>query len=189
MTDKEVINYNGKNYTRYPNSKRRHLREYYWHHGNWKKTPVSLHAQIWIDNYGDIPSGYIIHHKDGNPRNNALSNLECITGKEHVAKHYADKEWARKMHEALSKGALNRELRECTCKNCGCIFKTRHVTSAQFCSNNCGQQWRKKNGYPTKTYEKVCKKCHQEFRTSKWHRQVCYECYKERNDTVYPGKR
>jgi hypothetical protein len=45
------------------------------------------HIQIWKDNKGEIPKGYIIHHKDGNPKNNNIDNLECLSPKEHGKRH------------------------------------------------------------------------------------------------------
>lgn len=45
---------------------------------------------------GEIPRGYAVHHIDGNKQNNAVTNLEIITVKEHARKtmeqnpHYID---------------------------------------------------------------------------------------------------
>ena len=41
------------------------------------------HRYIWEQNYGTIPNGNIIHHKDGNKLNNDIENLECMTIGEH----------------------------------------------------------------------------------------------------------
>jgi len=183
MKEKRVIVYNGKNYTKYGDSK------YYWHHGKWKEPPVSLHVQIWKDNYGEIPKGYIIHHKDGNADNNGLSNLECITEKEHKARHYADMEWSGRTRRALSKGQLSRPMIKYICKNCGKEFESRRAYKVNFCSNSCGQRWRVEHPISTKIYEKECPKCGQIFETTKWHRRLCYECYKERSDIKRPGRR
>ena len=37
--------------------------------------------------YGDIPDGFDIHHKDSNPCNNAPSNLEALSRKDHAMRH------------------------------------------------------------------------------------------------------
>jgi hypothetical protein len=42
-----------------------------------------IHRKVWIENNGEIPKGYIIHHKDGNKYHNDLDNLELLTYKEH----------------------------------------------------------------------------------------------------------
>lgn len=189
MSEKETIMYKGKNYTRYPESPKKHLREYYWHHGKWKEPPVSLHVQIWKDTYGDIPNGYVIHHIDGNPDNNNIDNLECVSQKEHMAKHYSDKEWSGAIRIALSEGQLRRPMLKYVCKNCNKEFESRRSHNVLFCSDKCGQQWRTKNGTSKSSYEKVCKKCQKRFKTTKWHRKLCYDCYKERSDVSYSGKK
>lgn len=176
-----VVVYNGKRYAKYDGS------NYYWHHGKWKESPVSLHVQIWKDNYGEIPKGRIIHHKDGNPENNTLSNLECITEKEHKAIHYADKEWSARTRKSLSSGQLKRPLIEYTCKKCGRKFKSRRSYNVFFCSDKCGKRWRLEHNKSVKEYNKKCKKCGALFKTTKWHRKLCYDCYKERSDATHSG--
>lgn len=42
-----------------------------------------LHRDVWSSAFGPIPDGHHIHHRDANPKNNALSNLECIEAREH----------------------------------------------------------------------------------------------------------
>ena len=85
--ERETIVYRGKKYHRYPKSKRRQLRVYFWRHDKWKAPPFALHRQIWIDNFGEIPKGMSIHHKDGNSLNNELSNLILLTKSTHASKH------------------------------------------------------------------------------------------------------
>jgi len=54
---------------------RRRLRVKFWHH------------VVWEQAHGQIPKGCVIHHKDGNPLNNDLANLECLTNAEHTRHH------------------------------------------------------------------------------------------------------
>ena len=42
---------------------------------------------IYIKKYGKIPNGCLIHHIDGNMKNNDISNLEMMTRPEHVRIH------------------------------------------------------------------------------------------------------
>ena len=51
---------------------------------------VNSHTYIWEQAHGPVPDGYVIHHRDGNKRNNRLANLEAITHAEH-ARHHNDK--------------------------------------------------------------------------------------------------
>jgi hypothetical protein len=48
-----------------------------------QKRYIKEHHKVWIEFYGKIPKGYIIHHKDGNKENNNINNLECMLKKEH----------------------------------------------------------------------------------------------------------
>lgn len=48
--------------------------------GHWKK----YHHYIWEKHHNKkIPEGYCVHHKDGNPLNNEIENLELMTIKKH----------------------------------------------------------------------------------------------------------
>lgn len=46
-----------------------------------------LHRVIAELNYGDIPQGYHIHHRDGNRQNNEPYNLEVLSPREHKQRH------------------------------------------------------------------------------------------------------
>lgn len=50
------------------------------------------HRKIWIKAFGEIPKdkfgrSYHIHHIDGNPNNNDLSNLSCVSAQKHYEIH------------------------------------------------------------------------------------------------------
>ncbi len=45
------------------------------------------HRHVWEEANGPIPDGYVIHHRDGNPLNNDLGNLACLTVGEHTQLH------------------------------------------------------------------------------------------------------
>lgn len=52
------------------------------------KTTISYPRYLYEQLTGnEIPSGYDIHHKDKNPLNNDLSNLEVIEKKKHSSAH------------------------------------------------------------------------------------------------------
>ena len=46
-----------------------------------------VHRIVYEAFVGEIPDGYDIHHKDGNPINNMLSNLESVQHSGHISKH------------------------------------------------------------------------------------------------------
>ena len=45
------------------------------------------HRIVWESNFGTIPDGFQIHHKDGNKLNNNINNLELIKRGEHQKIH------------------------------------------------------------------------------------------------------
>lgn len=53
---------------------------------------IMVHRLVWIENKGEILEGYIIHHKDGNKKNNNIDNLECISRREHTIIHNKNQE-------------------------------------------------------------------------------------------------
>ena len=56
-----------------------------WIHGPDGDEPI--YKYLYKKYIGEIPEGYVIHHKDGNHNNNCLYNLECISRAEHLLKH------------------------------------------------------------------------------------------------------
>ena len=56
------------------------------------------YRKIYEQHYGKIPKdengrSYQIHHIDGNRENNDISNLKCVSIKEHYDIHYSQKDW------------------------------------------------------------------------------------------------
>jgi len=50
---------------------------------NGKRQSCPEHIRIWLLEYGEIPSGNIIHHINGNKHDNRIDNLECINRSKH----------------------------------------------------------------------------------------------------------
>lgn len=62
---------------------------------NNKRKSIFFHRLVYKLFCGDIPKGMHIHHKDKNPLNNSLANLELKEAKQHLREHsqkYFDKE-------------------------------------------------------------------------------------------------
>ena len=49
---------------------------------------IDEHVYVWEQNFGPIPKGYVVHHKDENKKNNNIDNLEIMTRSEHTKMHY-----------------------------------------------------------------------------------------------------
>lgn len=98
---KQTVEYDGLIWHRYPNSTRRTDREYFVR-GN-----RMLHRYIWEKFNGKIPKGCHIHHIDGNCSNNDISNLKCVTIKQHISQeHKLTIEQLQKCRQNLQQNAL-----------------------------------------------------------------------------------
>lgn len=49
-----------------------------------KRRWFRVHRLVWEAFYGPVPDGYEINHKDTNPRNNRLENLNLLTRSENI---------------------------------------------------------------------------------------------------------
>lgn len=128
-----------------------------------------LHVAIYETISGQVvPKGLIVHHKDGNPLNNAFENFDLKTASQHTKRHpirnidlrkqnmnNARKIWntSPEGKECHRKLALQNSLTKCNlprfqrkCEVCGLIFKGTQITS-RYCSKKCrwkAQRTRKK---------------------------------------------
>jgi len=187
----ETIYFNGTAYRRYPNAKHGTARDYFTSHiSDWKKkNRTSLHRDIWVYHNGEIPEGFQIHHTDGNPLNNDISNLECLSKDAHLSRHaemlgMSVKEYrkhirkkvdawnktpeAKKVKSKQAKGIWkHRQPTEMTCAFCKKVFKKHSTRSLKnpYCSQNCT----KKAGFFCGTYALTasCVVCKKEFKHMK----------------------
>lgn len=190
---KESIYFQGRKYTRYPDSEIRTDRVYYSAGGIRHKR---LHVAIWEAAHGPVPEGWTIHHKDRNPLNNALENLECLTVPEHRAADAAlgayrtpavlanlariqpltvawhstpegiqwHKEHGKKSWEA-------RPVDTHVCAYCGKEYETRSRHGREkFCSRNCTTKARKASHVDDE--ERICLECGAAFMIDKYSRTV-----------------
>lgn len=82
---------------------------------------VSYHRWVWEQAHGPIPPGMIVHHVDGDRRNNDLGNLRLMTHAEHARLHN------------------DRHPRAKVCAACGAAFTPAPTkrASAKTCSRDC----------------------------------------------------
>ena len=140
---KTIIKYKGKNYHRYPEAKQLSRRNYYYN-GEF------LHRQIYKDNFGEIPKGFHIHHKDHDVFNNKPNNLQVISNSEHGKLHWREKEPVEK-----------------NCIQCNNIFNDmNNRESNRYCSNKCKSKFRRDSGVDNE--DRFCKKCQKTFSTNKY---------------------
>lgn len=69
------------------------------------------HILVWEKHHGrKLPAGWVVHHKDGNPLNNDISNLEAMPHAEHNSIHRLG---IMKSHIVTPGGSTGKECREC----------------------------------------------------------------------------
>ena len=174
-----VVTYKGIEYKRYPNGKHAN---YYCH--KWKENgkyhSVLLHHAIWEEHNGKIPDGYVIHHRDKNPFNNDIENLQLVTPSEHALLHqekldllkrsvsttakYSKENWQERREKAMAR--LQSEKR--ICGWCGNEYTATNVHQ-RFCSKLCHHRWQYRA--PENNIEMVCKCCGKTFLGNKYLKQ------------------
>ena len=199
--NRETIIYRGQKYHRYPEAKTRQHRVYYWKHDKNKKAPIALHRQIWIDNFGEIPKGFVIHHKSHNPLDNSIENLEKKSFSKHAKDHMSTPERKKLSSETAKKqgtrlyeaGAVWRKTKEgiefnrknvvgslqfkepkfFICRVCKKEFKST-IRNAVFCSAKCSNWYSNhKGGNFVYGKEIICPICGTIFIADKNHRKYC----------------
>lgn len=189
MTNVETTEYKGRVFRRYPDAKRRSDRVYF--KCTIKHKPTFLHRLVYEDNFGKIPKGMHVHHKDGNEGNNSPDNLELLTPKQHINEHMDDEraEWcksnldknARPKASEWHKDPQNREHHarigamayqsflpeDKACLQCNTIFTPKKIGNQdKFCSNKCKSAARRQSGIDN--IKKHCEHCGAEFISDKY---------------------
>jgi len=158
---REETTYKGRVYYRYPKAKASNHRKYFRRAAGKKGcTPISLHREVWEEHNGSIPEGFHVHHKNEDPSDNDIGNLECVDKKAHMERHrgrnFSEEnlanlsqgrekalEWRRspegkawyKKHGEYLRGKF-RKRSIIACSACGKTFYPKEKTS-KFCSREC----------------------------------------------------
>lgn len=154
-----------------------------------------LHRAVWERNNGDIPSGYHIHHKDGDRSNNQLQNLELIYGKNHIQRHSSEPdragisresiriarlsaskwhssdkglEWHKYHYKKNCEKALKATFKS-NCFYCKSEFDAK-INGNIFCSNKCRAAHRRLLGVDN--IKRSCIACGKEFTSNKYKKQL-----------------
>lgn len=93
-----------------------------------------LHRKAWAGAFGAIPKGCHIHHRDDDPSNNLLSNLECISAKQHLSET-----WERHRERRAVKGHFTEQAKDAA--------RDWHQSEA-------GRLWHSRNAKRTKSWTK-----------------------------------
>ncbi|HXI14811.1 MAG TPA: HNH endonuclease signature motif containing protein [Chloroflexota bacterium] len=195
----EIISFNGITFRRYPDSKNGSDRVYFTSHAGHRRRGVGrLHEEIWKAANGPIPPEHHIHHRDHNPLNNELDNLDCLPAAEHRALHGNERrgksepwhkdalararakaaEWhasdaGRAWHSEHGKRTWQgRQPHARICDQCAREFQCITLRdSDRFCSNVCRSQWRRASGVDDE--DRICAACGTVFRINRYYKARC----------------
>jgi len=87
-----------------------------------------LHQRVWKLAYGDIPPGHVIHHKVADLGTVDAADLECLTPREHNARH------VEQLRKNMRVAQLNQRKVPLTCKRCGTAYLGQR---GWYCSGKC----------------------------------------------------
>jgi hypothetical protein len=191
----ECIEFNGIRFRRYPDSEHDSFRRYYRPGTRAAASGVqALHQEVWKARHGPIPAGHHIHHRDSNPSNNHIDNLECLTAAEHLRRHHSGQVTPRKLEhlEAIrpltkawhaSEAGLawhrqhgvevwaGRTPVSRTCDRCSKTYETLKFSRTRFCSNACKSAARRASGVDD--VEARCVVCGATFMRNRYSRTRC----------------
>lgn len=194
MQNVETVEWGGHTWRRYPDSARRSDRVYFFRMCG--KRPKRLHRAVWEHHRGPVPPGHHVHHVDGDPGNNAIENLECITAAVHLGEHgrTIPPERRARLAELLAAGrpaasawhrseegrawhaengrrvAAKRVEHDCVCSVCGGAFRSK-TASAKVCGANCRARKRRESGLDD--VDRICAHCGKSFRINRYQRTQC----------------
>lgn len=186
----ETVIFNGVKYRRYAKSP-------YFTPGiaDTRNGAQALHRDIWRAANSEIPDGYDIHHRDGNPMNNDLANLQLMTVADHQALHTAErhasgfyrtperlarldairslsKPWhsseaGRELHARNGKKVIEAlATRQAICTRCGKTFEFKSLQIPSYCSGACKAAHRRSSGLDDEV--RTCGYCDKEFRINRY---------------------
>ena len=183
MSNREEVEMYGKKWRRYPDNPG----------GVYFSAQLKLHELVWIVNHGSLPgTGYHIHHIDGDPANNDISNLEAMSIEDHLRHHAlegglgtferrngdlekareAAKEWhasetGRQWHSEMAQRAwVTREAVQQVCAHCGETYETFFPNRSKYCSNACKAAARRRRKADHERRE--CAHCGAEFYVNRY---------------------
>ncbi len=71
-----------------------------------KACSIMKHRKIWMEHYGEIPKGFIIHHKNRNKKDNMIGNLSLISHSQHSKIHCCGKKTKHKKQKTITLNTL-----------------------------------------------------------------------------------
>ncbi len=183
-------------WNRYPEAPRRSERAYF---SNFQLG--RLHRAVWQFFRGDIPAGHHVHHKNNDPGDNRIENLELLSTKDHIGQHmreyFSDEEnyvracenleairfLAGKWHASKEgrewhrqhgrKFCAARSDLECVCKQCGNAYTAPAGVGKGYQNKFCSDACKSAARYASgvDNVRRKCERCRKSFVANKYSRQ------------------
>lgn len=134
------------------------------------------HRVIYERHHGEIPPGWVVHHKDGDKANNSIDNLEAMSRAEHQRLHAAGRPTSDAQKAAAAKTLEGlRKPKHGNCSHCGAGFTSYSANVVgKFCSLLCRDIWRRNKFVPEKRQCLVCQSDY--MATKRFQRYCCKKC-------------
>lgn len=107
-----------------------------------------LHRRVFEDNFGPVPDGYCVHHKDHDRTNNDPSNLSVMPAGEHTRHHNTGAVWSeerrQEQRERFMAFMASRPAETLVCVQCRQPYEHRSITPpGGFCGTRCMDLYRR----------------------------------------------
>jgi len=177
MVNSEIKDFNGIRYYRYPEAKNWCAKWYFRCENKIRLTPdYYLHRAIWRFHNGEIPKGFHIHHKDGNPLNNEIDNLQCLSPSDHRKSHYDFEKYSGMGKKAWDQWV--KVIKKCT--HCLKEYEVYRASQSKYCSNSCLSIARYNSGIDN--IEKECQECGKMYYCNKY--KIKISCSRKCADAI-----
>ena len=153
-----------------------------------------LHRRVWSDANGPIPENMHVHHRDGDWRNNDLSNLDMVAAAKHLSEHTTARlrsgDLQPPSRKALALAAVwhasdeglawhreqgrtswaNRQPERATCVVCHSEYETYFRRRSKYCSVACASAIRYRRHF---TDVRSCAWCSKDFVANRHRATAC----------------
>lgn len=115
------------------------------------KRTIRLHREKWLAEVGPIPDGHHVHHTNHDKGDNRITNLVCISAREHTREHAFLANAPKRDWSAVEPAPV-------ACVDCGTVVWRKAVTSKTKCKTCQYRRAEKQRSHP-----RGCLHCGTEF--------------------------
>lgn len=141
-------------------------RRYTWIWVNGRKATIYRYQWVWRMAHGSIPHGYCIHHRNGDPTDDRLENLEMLSIRQHTQLHGQG-------YSTQARATWETQV----CQQCGQAYqrKGRKDRDGRFCSPECYHLAQQETA-AVDALTGVCQQCGVTFQRQRWEKSLLKYC-------------